>query len=54
MGEVASIYTPAAGLIDCAIKTRAAAVGLSTIPITGKTPYLGIFTPGVEAQESKV
>lgn len=55
MGEVASIYTTAAeGLIDCAIKTGAAAEGLGTIPIKGKIQYLGIFIPWVEAQESKI
>ena len=45
MGEVASIYTTAAGLIDCAIKTGAAAEGLGTIPIKGKSQYLGGFYP---------
>lgn len=57
MGEVASIYTTVAGLIDCAIKTGAAAEGLGAIPVEGKIQYLGIFFffyPGVETQESKI
>lgn len=55
MGEIASIYTTAAaGLIDCAIKTGAAAEGLGTIPIQGTIRYLGIFISWVEAQESKL
>lgn len=45
MGEVASIYTTVAGLIDCAIKTGAAAEGLGAIPVEGKIQYLGIFLP---------
>lgn len=55
MGEITSIYTTgAAGLIDCAIKTGAAAEGLGKIPVKGTIQYLGIFISWVEAQESKL